>query len=241
MFRSARSSCSIYATWEICKSLPEEKCLQRLSWLLCSVGRQPRGLPWKVRCNIFEIKLTCVITIDERWPYDENQAQYGENNIQDIKNAKRFLKWFWTKHKSNVDSIPWGWNVPWARSISERLQRSCLRRLEKEGSIDWEIDTGDQVDNNMDGNWKYIITDGHVLHAIVLGSNGETPSQTTNQQDCPLVSWKGILIVDVWLWYGGFVLKIDFFYWWSWYRLTMAKEAHLPSVDNDGQGRDGNA
>ena len=98
MFRSARSSCSIYATWEICKSLPEETCLRRRSWPLCSGGRQPRGLPWKVRCNIFEIKLTWVITIEDGWPYDENQAQYGENNIQDIKNAKRFLKWFWTKH-----------------------------------------------------------------------------------------------------------------------------------------------
>ena len=188
MFRSARSSCSIYATWEICKSLPEEKCLQRLSWLLCSVGRQPRGLPWKVRCNIFEIKLTCVITIDERWPYDENQAQYGEKNIQDIKNAKRFLKWFWTKHKSNVDSIPWGWSAPWARSILGRLQRSCSRRLEKKDSID--LSRRDQADNGaFDGIWKDIITNGHVLHPIVLCSNGETPSHPTNQQDCPLVSW----------------------------------------------------
>ena len=35
-----------------------------------------------------------------------------------------------------------------------------------------------------------------MLHPIVLGSNGETPSQTSNQQDGPLVSWKGSLIVE---------------------------------------------
>ena len=34
---------------------------------------------------------TCVVTIDKRWSYYEDQSQYGETHVEDIKDSKRLL------------------------------------------------------------------------------------------------------------------------------------------------------
>ena len=35
---------------------------------------------------------TCVVAIDKGWSYYEDQAQYGETHIEDIKDSKRLLR-----------------------------------------------------------------------------------------------------------------------------------------------------
>ena len=35
---------------------------------------------------------TCVVTIDKGWSYYEDQPQYGETHVEDIKDSKRLLK-----------------------------------------------------------------------------------------------------------------------------------------------------
>ena len=81
--------------------------MQRLLWLLHSAGCPTLGLSGEknylvqLRRRVWvELNMplqtvilpTWVIAIDKGWSYDEDQTQYGETNIEDIKDAKRFLK-----------------------------------------------------------------------------------------------------------------------------------------------------
>ena len=86
----------------------EGKYLQRLLWLLHSAGCPPLGLSGEKKNYLAQLRRrvwvelnmplqivilpTWVIAIDKGWSYDEDQAQYGETDIEDIKNAKRLLK-----------------------------------------------------------------------------------------------------------------------------------------------------
>ena len=64
--------------------------MQRLLQLLHSADCQPQDLQVELDMQLIIIP-TLVIAIDKRWFYNEDEAKYGENNVEGVKDTKRLL------------------------------------------------------------------------------------------------------------------------------------------------------
>ena len=64
--------------------------MRRLLQLLHSADCPPQDLQVVLNMQLIIIP-TLVIAIDKRWFYNEDEAKYGENNVEGVKDTKRLL------------------------------------------------------------------------------------------------------------------------------------------------------
>ena len=76
--------------------------MQRPLQLLHSADCPPEDLQVELNMQLIIIP-TLVIAIDKRWFYNEDEAKYGETNVEDVKNAKRLLLMAWHEKDQEQD------------------------------------------------------------------------------------------------------------------------------------------
>ena len=78
--------------------------MRRLLQLLHSADCPPEDLQVELNTQLIIIP-TLVIAIDKRWFYNEDEAKYGETNVEDVKDAKRLLLMAWHEKDQEQDEV----------------------------------------------------------------------------------------------------------------------------------------